>query len=985
MDTGNPQQMSASSDTTRSSPWVQRKDIGEDSVLVNHETETKGGEAFLKRLRATRPLFQDSTSSEEQETMIWSLLRSTGSFFTPRSGHEGIWIKLDDSVVRAKIRSLLCDSPHEKDKGETATEKAPRMVLRPRASRASRSEEAKSSSESRACRVTISEKAKSSSESRTGRASMPKKAKSCSKPRREKVRGLSHLPLVPLAAKELVEPLHRSCLGEDSILCGNESSTVGGQGFLALVQQLRPQFLEETATGAKRGEMINEVIRSSGTFYMKSSKLDFWVEVEPSSVSSKIVKALSYLEKPSDLEPCRMVRSAPHVERDVAHRLTGFRLAPLEPKMDAQPLHKSFLDHRSILCGYENLTMAGAEFLLLVARRRSQFLSKQATQGKRLGMVDEIIRLSCTFYMKSPLAEDDNLWIEVDRSGLRSIVTKALLESEGTTEAGTSDLALVPLEPKHGAAPLPAIALGARSILCDFESTTLGGTFFLSLVNKLRPQFQSEWNACIQRLSLVDSIINSCGTFYMQTSTSNDDMWVEAGRFSVSSKIAQALSYQEPPAPPTLESTQHAAERAWVASVAAPVPIREKYGLRLLPLSPKIGANLTHRSYLDHRSIMCGCESKTLAGMDFLASVDQLRPQFLDFSTSQEERLTMIKDVVRGSGTFFMNLSRLRDDMWVEASRCSVGSRIAEVFYGDWEMFPCNAGVGAQNKAACQSGASATMIDFPEFVPDRGAKELHRSFIDHRAVLCGCENETVGGQDFRSLVRQLRPLFRADAVSRSQRYKMVDDVIRASGAFYMKSPTLTDNMWVEASRFSVCSTIVTALLGNPANKAQDTTGSGRKSEKSRKALAQRDAEEKRPRTRRVRPAAPQDRFLKKRQREVTAVRSGSKKRLPTARSREKESAPRAHSYEALDQRECSRDLAPRSSSVPESEMAVPGGRSVMHKASALSRNARSGTMTMTLRNARVEGSKTSNLTGPKKRQGGDAVVKSANKQSRATR
>jgi hypothetical protein len=43
--------------------------------------------------------------------------------------------------------------------------------------------------------------------------------------------------------------------------------------------------------------MINVVIGSYGTFYMKTTKPDWWIEVKRASICSKIVKALSDKER----------------------------------------------------------------------------------------------------------------------------------------------------------------------------------------------------------------------------------------------------------------------------------------------------------------------------------------------------------------------------------------------------------------------------------------------------------------------------------------------------------------------------------------------------------------------------------------------------------------------------------------------------------------------------------------------------------------
>jgi hypothetical protein len=250
---------------------LHRKDISNDSVLVNHESETKGGILFLKRLRATRALFQGSAGVEEQETMIWSLLRSAGGFYAPTSHHDdNMWIKVDECVVRDEIYSFLFKGhsrvpPQNKSmlidrhKATVAavTKSLPKKTSKPHSSRATPAED-----------------------SRHGTS-----------------RRISERPLVPLNPKPGAEPLHVSDLGHLSILCSCENSTIGGHLFLQLIQKLRPQFLAEATTAAQRDEIINEVIGSYGTFYMKTSKPDWWIEVKHASICSKIVKALSDKER----------------------------------------------------------------------------------------------------------------------------------------------------------------------------------------------------------------------------------------------------------------------------------------------------------------------------------------------------------------------------------------------------------------------------------------------------------------------------------------------------------------------------------------------------------------------------------------------------------------------------------------------------------------------------------------------------------------
>jgi hypothetical protein len=201
------------------SPMLHRKDICNDSVLVNHESETKGGILFLKRLRATRALFQGSAGVEEQETMIWSLLRSAGSFYAPTSHDDDMWVKVDECVVRDEIYSFLFKGrsrvpPKNKATVIAVNKSLPKKTSKPHSSRATPAED-----------------------SHLGTS-----------------RRISERPLVPLNPKPGAELLHVSDLGHLSILCSCENSTIGGHLFLQLIKKLRPQFLAEATTAAQRDE-----------------------------------------------------------------------------------------------------------------------------------------------------------------------------------------------------------------------------------------------------------------------------------------------------------------------------------------------------------------------------------------------------------------------------------------------------------------------------------------------------------------------------------------------------------------------------------------------------------------------------------------------------------------------------------------------------------------------------------------------------------
>jgi hypothetical protein len=328
-----------SSQQSPPSPWVQRKDIGDDSVLVQHELETKGGLSFLQHIRKTQGLFQASTSAEERDEIVRSVLASVGSFYAPRFGHDDMWIKLDVSVVRSKIRSIL------------SGESVPKALL------------------------------KSNQE-----ASLNK-------------------PVLTSQARPNATPVHRSWLDHRSILFGCERVTLAGEEFLNLVQKQRSTFLWAPE---KRFIIIEQVIRSSGQFYVKCSSIgkDLWIMASHSSICSNIAKAFF------------------KDEARVTVPINDLLMAPvrLEPELWAKARHRSKLYKSSILCGFERSTAGGIAFLAMIERLQPEF--KKAVHSRRCKLVDEVISSCGKFYMES--SARDSTWIAISRFSLCAMVVKAL-------------------------------------------------------------------------------------------------------------------------------------------------------------------------------------------------------------------------------------------------------------------------------------------------------------------------------------------------------------------------------------------------------------------------------------------------------------------------------------------------------------------------------------------------------------------------------
>jgi hypothetical protein len=89
------------------SKTVKRDDIDCSSILVGHESETKGGISFLKTIRLLRPLFLVAKTHQEREGVVTSILAFSRSFYVPSTICHGLWEKIDRPSTRAMVRSHL--------------------------------------------------------------------------------------------------------------------------------------------------------------------------------------------------------------------------------------------------------------------------------------------------------------------------------------------------------------------------------------------------------------------------------------------------------------------------------------------------------------------------------------------------------------------------------------------------------------------------------------------------------------------------------------------------------------------------------------------------------------------------------------------------------------------------------------------------------------------------------------------------------------
>jgi hypothetical protein len=486
------------------SPWVQRKDIGDDSILVKHECETKGGRDYLERVREARPLFQRSTSSEK-DALIWSLLRSSGSFYTKKWGGDDMWIKSDEGVVRARIRSVLTEGSITP--GGNENRQNPSNIF----------------------------------------------ATNWSKP--------SFREAVPqLSPKPGAEGLHVSCISQDSILCGSETATVGGRSFLKLVHQLQPRFLSKATTVTQLGSMIRGVIRSSGTFYTASkTKHDTWVEASFFSICSMIVTVLSgeslnesqrlaYHHVPAGLtkESMRCSMAVKALSGDTSNITAddnSFVPAPV-PAKDASTLKKlEEVDSGSILFGKESATKRGRSFQTMIRILRPLFLVSN-TPRDREAVVDSVLAYAENFFIPSTTYAD--MWVKLDQPTVRSkiqvLLSRASVSLPPEPESAIPSFAVFMLKPKAGAKLIHGARISDKSILFGCEALTVGGEAYLSLVQRLRPLFET---TPALRQDIVSLVVYSSGTFYMAAAESSDEMWVEVDPPSVRAKIYLSLLENE--------------------------------------------------------------------------------------------------------------------------------------------------------------------------------------------------------------------------------------------------------------------------------------------------------------------------------------------------------------------------------------------------------------------------------------------------------
>jgi hypothetical protein len=498
-----------------SSPWVRRKDIGGDSILVKHECETKGGRDYLERVREACPLFQRSTSSEK-DALIWSLLRSNGSFYTKKWGDDDLWIKSDEDVVRARIRSILTEgriSPGGNEKRQNPSNIFGTNSRKP------------------SCREAVA-----------------------------------------LSPKPGAEDLHVSCISQDSILCGSETATVGGRSFLKLVHQLQPRFLSTTITVSQLGSMIRGVIRSSGTFYTASkTQHDTWVEASFFSICSMIVTVLSgeslnesqrlaYHHVPAGLTKesmgCSMAVKA--LSGDALNKCEGrprsvtkelFTAdnsvipAPV-PAKDASTLKKlEEVDSSSILFGKESATKRGQSFQTMIRILRPLFLVSN-TPRDREAVVDSVLAYAESFFIPSTIHVD--MWVKLDqptvRSKIQALLSRASVSLPPEPESAIPSFALFMLKPKAGAKLIHGARISDKSILFGCEALTNGGEAYQSLVQRLRPLFET---TPALRQDIVSLVVYSSGTFYMAAAESSDEMWVEVDPPSVRAKIYISLLENE--------------------------------------------------------------------------------------------------------------------------------------------------------------------------------------------------------------------------------------------------------------------------------------------------------------------------------------------------------------------------------------------------------------------------------------------------------
>jgi hypothetical protein len=782
-----------SSNDTASVPWVHQTDIDDNSVLFKQETGTKGGREYLDRVRAARAVFQGSTSYDEQETIIWWLMQSSGSFYTQKWGHDDLWIKSDEDVVRARVRFALSN-------GSTLRCRATPQQL----------------SSDRSDRSTLEES-----------IARPEEASLCvigedlaTKP------ALSNAGAGTSSQQSPPSPwVQRKDIGDDSVLVKHELETKGGLSFLQHIRKTQGLFQTPTSS-EERDEMVHSVLQSVGSFYApRFGHDDMWIKLDVSVVRSKIRSILSgdSIPLPEKKKPALVTpEQEPLLTLPRPRRLYPFEQNP-QARRNATPVHRSCLDHHSILFGCESITLAGEEFLDIVQQRRPAFW--RATHEKRFKIVDAVIRSSCMFYMKcSSIGED--LWVLASHSSICCKVAKELSKKEPKVTLRLGDLPLAPvrLEPALGAKTLHCSKLSKSSILCGLERSTAGGIAFLAMAERLHPEFKKAAHS--HRRKLVDEVISSCGKFYMESSA-RDKEWIEISRFTLCAKIVNSLSgkRQSPKAtiadalsnkkPPPTETARQSHVSQWMQGLPRvllmqmqgsqkELKIREDAKKRKRfypppgPLAPKLGARPLHRSYLDHRSILCGCESITLGGEDFLVLIQELQADFCEGTRTQLQRLRIVNEVIRSSGTVFVKSPTAGGDMWVEASHISVCNRIVYLLSGH-ERVPC-----------------WRLNDLPLAViplePKRGSKVIPSARLSQQAILCGRENTTAGGKAFQELVQQLRPRFVAGSTPEHRR-QMVDTVIRSSGRFYMPLNS-RQNVWAEVSLLSACSVVVKALSGD---------------------------------------------------------------------------------------------------------------------------------------------------------------------------
>jgi hypothetical protein len=210
----------------------------------------------------------------------------------------------------------------------------------------------------------------------------------------------------------------------------------------------------------------------------------------------------------------------------------------------SETVKRDDIDCSSILVGYELETEGGVSFLKTIRLLRPLFLVSN-THQEREGVVTSILAFSRSFYVPSTIG--NGLWEKLDRPSTRAMVRSRLLgarlhDSMELDNVCMTSFEFVPMIAKATAKSVHFNEIRDSSILCGREDRTTGGNAYRTLVKRLRPLFLAETTSSVDREDMVSLVVHACGTFYMKSSTSSDDMWVEVDPPSIRARIAQTLS-----------------------------------------------------------------------------------------------------------------------------------------------------------------------------------------------------------------------------------------------------------------------------------------------------------------------------------------------------------------------------------------------------------------------------------------------------------